>query len=40
MKEGNALIPIILTSASETPDEYRISNAYPNPFNPTVNFDI
>ena len=40
MRHGNGLNPVILTNSVDTPNEFTISNAYPNPFNPIVNFDI
>jgi len=39
MTLGDGLDPVILNSI-QTPGSYSISAAYPNPFNPVVNFDI
>ena len=36
---GDGFSPVVLNS-TETPIEHSISAAYPNPFNPVVNFDI
>ena len=40
MHLGDGLNPIVMTSTVNVPDEFNISAAYPNPFNPIVNFDI
>ena len=40
MHLGNGLNPVVFTDNSSIPDEYKISAAYPNPFNPVVNFDV
>ena len=39
MTLGDGLDPVVLNS-TEAPASYSISAAYPNPFNPVVNFDI
>ena len=39
MTLGDGFNPVVLNS-TETPAGYSISAAYPNPFNPVVNFDI
>ena len=40
MHLGDGLNPIVMTSTVNVPNEFDISAAYPNPFNPIVNFDI
>ena len=40
MRLGNGLEPVIFTNTDFMPDDFKISAAYPNPFNPTVSFDI
>ena len=40
MRLGNGLEPIRLTAYDQLPKEFSVSAAYPNPFNPTVNFDV
>ncbi len=40
MHLGNGLNPVIFTDNNSIPDDFKISAAYPNPFNPIVNFDI
>ena len=40
MHLGDGLNPVTLNSQTELPEQFLISNAYPNPFNPTVNFDV
>ena len=39
MSLGNGFSPIQFHN-EENPDNYRLSAAYPNPFNPVVNFDL
>ena len=39
MTHGDGFDPVLLNTF-EAPDAYSISSAYPNPFNPVVNFDI
>ena len=39
MTLGDGFNPVVLNSF-ETPVDYSISKAYPNPFNPVVNFDV
>ena len=39
MTLGDGLDPVVLNS-TQTPASYSISAAYPNPFNPVVNFDV
>ena len=39
MQLGDGLNPVVLNNGL-LPSEYTISAAYPNPFNPIVNFDI
>ena len=40
MRLGDGLNPLIMTNSIDIPDAFDISAAYPNPFNPIVNFDI
>ena len=39
MTLGDGFNPVVLNSL-ESPTDHSISSAYPNPFNPVVNFDI
>ena len=39
MKLGDGFSPVEFNNV-ENPDNYTISSAYPNPFNPVVNFDL
>ncbi|MBS30815.1 MAG: hypothetical protein CMG39_06620, partial [Candidatus Marinimicrobia bacterium] len=39
MRLGDGFSPIEFNNV-ENPDNYTISSAYPNPFNPVVNFDL
>ena len=41
MRIGNGLNPLVLEVNSQIiPNHFEVSSAYPNPFNPIVNFDI
>jgi hypothetical protein len=40
MRLGNGLNPVVFTDNSSIPNNFEISAAYPNPFNPIVNFDV
>ena len=40
MRLGNGLDPVAMTMGSEQPNAFMVGTPYPNPFNPSVSFDV